>query len=159
MHMSDPVLKLQLLARAELTLAQIHARRVGTRSTYFAVALVFLLLGLAMATLAAYHALVPAFGPALAALVVALVDAGIAIVIALLARHAGPAESEESLAREMRDMAYAEIGRDIEEVKNNLEQIGTEIKRIRSGFSALTSGAASSLGPLLGVLTKVVKRD
>ena len=86
--MADPVLKLQILARSELAMAQIHARRAGSRSAFFAVALVFLLLGLAMMTLAVYNALAPSLGPAWAAFVVALVDTFIGIIVALAARKA-----------------------------------------------------------------------
>ena len=44
--MTDPVLKLQILARAEMALARIHTRRAANRGAYFAVALVLALLGL-----------------------------------------------------------------------------------------------------------------
>jgi hypothetical protein len=157
--MSDPALKLQIVARAELTLAQIHARRVASRSAVFSVALVFLLLGLAMMTLAVYHALVPSLGSPWAAFTVAVIDTIMAIIMIGVARRVGPSEGEEKLAREIRDMAYAELNGDIERIKGELDQITGDVKRIRSGFSAITSGAAGSLGPLVGMLIKVVKRD
>jgi hypothetical protein len=156
--MSDPVLKLQILARAELTLAQIHARRAGSRSALFSVALVFLLLGLGMTTLAVYHALTPSFGPAWAAFTVAMVDTLIGIVVVLIARKAGPSDGEEKLAREIRDMAYAELGKDIDQVKGELGQITADVKRIRTGITTFTSGVRG-IGPLIGMLTKVIKRD
>ncbi len=157
--MSDPVLKLQILVRAELALAQIHARRAAARSAFFSVAMVFLLLGLAMMTLALYHALTPSMGPAWAAFVVALIDTFIAIIVILIAKRAGPAESEEALAREIRDMAYTELSADIEHVKSQLRQITDDVKRIRSGFASMTSGAVGALGPLVSMLIKAVKRD
>ena len=157
--MSDPVLKLQILVRAELALAQIHARRATTRSAYFAVALVFLLLGLAMMTLAVYQALIPSMGPAWAAFTVAIGDTFICIIIVMIARNAGPAESEEKLAREIRDMAYTELSADIEHVKGELSQITADVKRIRSGFSNITSGAVGALGLFIFIRCKAGKRD
>lgn len=157
--MSDPVLKLQILARAELAMAQIHARRAGSRSAFFSIALVFLLLGLAMMTLAVYNALTPSLGPAWAAFVVATADTIIGVIVALIARKAGPSENEEKLVREIRDMAYAELSKDIEQVKSELDSITTDVKRIRSGFTSLTSGAAGALGPAITMLLKVAKRD
>ncbi|MDA9981865.1 phage holin family protein [Gammaproteobacteria bacterium] len=157
--MSDPVLKLQILARAEMAMAQIHTRRAGSRSAFFAVALVFLLLGLAMMTLAVYHALTPSLGPAWAAFVVAMVDTFIGIIVVLIARKAGPSENEEKLVREIRDMAYAELSKDIEQVKSGLDSITADVKRIRSGFTSFTSGAAGALGPVISMLLKVAKRD
>ena len=157
--MPDPVLKLQILARAEMAMAQIHARRAGSRSAFFSVALVFLLLGLAMMTLAIYNALIPSLGPAWAAFVVALVDTFIGIIVVLVARKAGPSENEEKLVREIRDMAYAELSKDIEQVKSELNSITADVKRIRSGFTSVTSSAAGALGPVISMLLKVAKRD
>jgi len=152
------MLKLQILVRSELALADIHGRRAATRSAYFAVAMVFLLLGLAMLTLAVYQALVPVMGPAWAAFTVAMVDTVIGIVIALGARRAGPSENEEKLAREIRDMAYAELNNDFEQVKGQFNQVADEVKRIRSGISSFSSGAVGTLGPVLSMLVKTLKR-
>ncbi len=157
--MADPVLKLQILARAELAMAQIHARRAGSRSALFSIALVFLLLGLGMATLAVYHALIPTFGPAWAAFTVATIDMVIGIIVVLFARKAGPSENEEKLVREIRDMAYAELGKDIDQVKGELDQITADVRRIRSGISNFTSGATGALGPIVNMLIKVAKKN
>ena len=157
--MSEPMLKLQIIARAELALGEIRARRAASRSALFAVALVFLLLGLSMMTLAVYHALTPHLGPAGAALTVALIDSFIGVIVILVARRAGPSENEEKLAREIRDMAYAELNNDIEQVKSEFNQLSGEVKRIRTGISSFTSGAAGTLGPLLNYLIKSLKRD
>ena len=46
--MSETMMKLQIIARSEIALAQINSRRMASRSAFFAVALVFLLLGLAL---------------------------------------------------------------------------------------------------------------
>ena len=156
--MSDTMLKLQILVRAELALAGIQGRRAGARSAYFAVALVFLLLGLGMLTVAAYQALLPRMGPAGAALTVALADIAIGIVVALVARRAGPSENEEKLAREIREMAYAELSGDIDQVKNEFNDIAAEVRRIRSGITSFTGGAAGAIGPVLNLLVKAIKK-
>lgn len=157
--MSEPIMKLQLIARSEMALAQINARRVASRSALFSVALVFLLLGLAMMTLAVYYALEPRLGAPLAAFTVSMIDTVIGIVFILIARRAGPSENEEKLAREIRDMAYAELGNDIEKVKSELDQMTSDVKRIRSSFTSFTSGAAGSLGPIVSMLINVAKRN
>ncbi len=156
--MSDTMLKLQLLARAEMALAQIRAQRAGARSAGFAVALVFGLLGLGMLNLAGYHALTPRLGPDGAALAVALVDMAVAALVLLLSRRAGPGEREEQLAREIRDLAYAELNSDLERVKAEIRQIGDDVRGIRSGFVSVAGSAATTLGPLVGMLVKAVKK-
>ena len=157
--MSETMMKLQIIARSEIALAQINARRMASRSALFAVALVFLLLGLAMMTMALYFALVPKFGEPWAAFIVSMLDTAIGIIVLLLARRAGPSANEEKLAREIRDMAYSELGNDIDQFKGELEQITGDIKRIRSNISSFTRGAAGTLGPIVSMLLKVAKRD
>jgi hypothetical protein len=157
--MSEPIMKLQIIARSEIALAQINARRMASRSAMFSVALVFLLLGLAMMTLAAFYALKPSLGAPLAAFSVSAVDTVIGIIFILIAKRAGPSENEEKLAREIRDMAYAELGKDIDVVKEEIDQITSDIKGIHSTFTSFTSGAASTLGPIVKILMQIAKRD
>jgi hypothetical protein len=153
------MMKLQLIARSEIALAQLNARRMASRSALFSVALVFLLLGLGMLTLAVYSALLPHLGAPLAALTVSIIDTVIGLVFILVARKAGPSENEEKLAREIRDMAYAELGKDVDQMKGEIDQITGDINRIRTGFTSFTSGAAGTLGPVVSMLLKVAKRD
>jgi hypothetical protein len=155
--MSGSIMKLQLIARAEIALAQINTRRVASKSAMFSVALVFLLLGIGMMTMSIYFALEPKFGAPVAAFLVSTGDLIIGIIFILIAKNAGPSANEDKLAREIRDMAYAELGSDIDTFKTELEQITTDVKRIRSGFSTFTSGAAG-IGPLVSMLLKVAKR-
>jgi hypothetical protein len=152
--MSEPIMKLQLIARSELALTQINARRVASRSALFSVALVFLLLGLAMVTLSIYFALEPKFGAPLAALTVSLGDTIIGIIFILASKRAGPSSNEEKLAREIRDMAYSELGNDIDDFKAEVTQITDDIKRIRTGFTSFSSGA----GSIISLLLKAGKR-
>ena len=156
--MSDPILKLQLVVRAELALAEIRARRTATRSALSAVALLFLLLGLAMMTLSLYNALQLYMSPAWAAFCVSIVDILLGGVFIVFAKRAGPSKNEEKLAREMREMAYAELGSDVQEIKDEFNRISSEISRIRSGISSFTGGAVSSIGPLVNLLAKTLKR-
>mgnify|MGYP001818486909 FL=1 len=156
--MADPILKLKFLVRAELALAEIHTRRTVTRSAFFSVALVFILLGLAMMTLAAFHGLTPYVGDAWAAFIVSIVDTTIGIIVLLMARRAGPSENEEKLAREVREMAYAELNNDIQQVRNDLGNITREVGKMRSSVTALTNGTIGTLRPIISLLIKAAKK-
>ncbi|NOR80533.1 MAG: hypothetical protein GQ529_06815 [Methyloprofundus sp.] len=156
--MSDPMLKLQIIARSELALAQLRTRRSMSRAVLFVVALVFALLGLGMINFSAYQAMVVSYGSAQSALYVALSDMALAGIIILAAQRAGPSENEEKLARELRDYAYSELNSDINQVKSGFAEITSDVKQIRSGFSAFSGGAISSLSPLLSLLIKTIKK-
>jgi hypothetical protein len=157
--MSDSILKLQILARAEIALAQIRAQRTAKRSAYLAVAAVIGLIGLVMLDIAAFHALCLSLAPALAALVVALADTAIAAIILLAARKAGPSDNEEKMALEIRNLAYAELNKDIEHVKADITQISNDLDSIRSALVSFSSSAAKTITPLLAFLGKAIKGD
>lgn len=156
--MPDPIYRLQTLARAEMAVAQIHASRAASRGALFSIAMVFGLLAIGMLTLAGYHALTPIVGQAASALIVAIVDAAVAVTILLVARKAGPSENEERLAREMRDLAYAEIGNDIERIKGDLARISSDVRSIRSGFTSAVASLLGGIGPMMGAVSKVTKK-
>ena len=129
--------KLRILARAEMALAQIRVKRTGFQAALFAVAALFALVGLALLNLAAYNALVPRLGPALAALAVGganLLLAAIAVIVALKAR---PGSADEKMAQEIRDLASDEIKKDVDEVRDDINRISDEIAGIRAGISSI----------------------
>ncbi len=151
--MSDPMFKLQLLARSELALTEIHARRAATRSIYVGIALVLALIGLGMFNFAGYLALNAYMSPALSALSMSLINVVGASIMGSLGRKAGPSDNEERMAREMREMAYKEVSQDVEEVKGRLESMASEVGAIRENVARATSGVRF----MLGILTKGAK--
>ena len=153
--MSDSTFKLQLLVRAELALTKIYARRSLFRAAAVAAALAFLLLGLGMLNYAAYLGLLDRYTPGVAALLVASADAACAVVIMLIGRRLGPSESEENMAKEIRDMAYREVGKDVEEVKLRIDQLANEVKSIRTGVST----AMGAIRFFVGLLSKSAKKN
>ncbi len=146
--MSNSIFKLQLLARSELSLTEIHARRTAARTLYLGVALVLSLLGLGMFNFAGYLALEVRTTPAIAALSMAVINAVAAIIVVRLSRKAGPSENEERMAREIREMAYKEVSQDVEEVKGRLENLASEVSSIGENVTRATSGIRFMLGML-----------
>jgi hypothetical protein len=152
--MSDSAFKLQLLVRAELALTKIYARRAILRAAFMAVALVFSLMALGMLNYAAYLGLLDKYTPGNAALLVASANVACAVVILIIGRKAGPSESEENMAQEIRDMAYEEVSKDVEDVKLRIEQLTDEVKNIRAGVST----AVGTIRFFAGLLSKKVNK-
>ena len=160
--MTDPILKLQILARSEITLLRLQARRSMARTELFIVALVFALLALGMLNFAAYQALAAKQGPAFAALMVALADGLLAVVLVVVSRVAGPNADQEKMVRDIRDLVYNELNADFEDAKARVTQVTEDVRRIRSGFSSFTSGSgelANTLSPILGLLIGAIKKS
>jgi hypothetical protein len=159
--MTDPILKLQILARSELALFRLQARRNATRMELFVVALVFALLALGMLNFAAYQALSVKQGPTLAALMVALGDGLLALVLVAVSRFVGANTEQEKMVRDIRDLAYTELSADFDEVKAGLTQVTEDVRRIRSGFSTVTGFARDGvnyLTPILSLLIGAIKK-
>jgi hypothetical protein len=150
--MSDPVLKLQILARAEIALAQIRTQRATGRTILYAVAMIFGLLALGMLNFAGFHALSPQHGAAMAAFYVALADFAVAVIVILAANKIGHRVQDEKLAREVRDLAYAELNRDVQQVKEEMTQIIDDVRSIRDSFSSFSGVAMGTIAPLLKML-------
>jgi hypothetical protein len=158
--MTDPILKIQILARSEMSLLRIQANRSVNRIILLLVALVFALLALGMLNFSAYQALAEFKSPAVAALFVALGDCVLAMGVIMFASKAAKNLEQEKVIRDIRDLAYKELSSDFDEVKESFSEVSEDVKRIRTGFSALTSGSSSVMSnivPLVRILTSALK--
>ncbi|MBE9548107.1 MAG: hypothetical protein IMF09_01780 [Proteobacteria bacterium] len=161
--MDETLLKLRVLTRAEMTLAKANARRVAARSRLYVIALGMILITVVMVNLAAYEYLTTLMSTAASALVVAAVNAVVAVLVMASASRIKPGPEEE-MVREIREMALTELSADADSIKQNFSQIGTDIERIRSGFSSVSSALGSahtglgSLSPILGLVTSMLKK-
>ncbi len=129
--MDKLIAKLRLLAKAETILVRLYLRRAVRQVSLVLAAALFGLLALAMLNAALYLYLVPLFGPALAALAVAGSDmllAAVAVVTAGRLELGPEADDAESL----RDSVSNELAADAERMRAQLDEIGQDIKSIRS---------------------------
>jgi len=148
----DPVLKMNLLVRSELALARIQSKRALSRTILYISALLFILLAGAMLNFSIYHAFVVKYSPAASGIFVALINLCIAGIILLIAGRVGTNSSEEKMAQEIRDLAYSELGSDVESFKKEMNIISTDINKIRRGFNSFTNTTGSII-QLLNLLT------
>ena len=137
--MSDAMMKMQVLTRAELALAQIRLQRSLRQAAWLAMAGLVGLVSLAMMDVAIYHALTPWRGPAIAALSIAVMNGVLAIIFVAVARILAANVSEERLAKQMRDLAAAEVNNDVEQVRAELAEVSQAARKVRSGLSAVST--------------------
>jgi len=161
--MDETLLKIRVLTRAEMTLAKANARRIAARSRLYAIAVGMILLTVIMINIAAYEYLSTLKGDAVAALLVALANGVLAVVVIFVASRIKPGPEEE-MVKEIRELALSELSADADGIKQNFAQISSDLERIRSGFSSVSGvlGSANSglgsLGPILGMLTSMLKK-
>jgi len=162
--MDETLLKLRVLTRAEMTLAKANARRIAARSRLYVIALGMILLTVVMVNMAAYEYLSTLKGDVVAALLVALANAILAVIVIFVASRIKPGPEEE-MVKEIRELALTELSADADGIKQAFSQISSDIERIRSGFSSVSGVLGSahssmgSLGPLLSMLTGMLKNN
>mgnify|MGYP000676991229 CR=1 FL=1 len=137
--MSDAMMKMQVLTRAELALAQIRLQRSLRQAAWLAMAGLVGLVALAMLDVAIYHALTPWRGPAIAALSIAVLNGVLAAMFVAAAQRIAANVSEERLAKQMRDLAAAEVNNDVEQVRAELAEVSQAARKVRSGLSAVST--------------------
>ena len=159
--MHEMLLKLRILASAEINLARIAARRLANRATLLAIAVGLLLLAVVMANIGAYHLLSRTQTPSMAAFLIAAGNALIAVVVLIIANRLEPGP-EEQMARQIREMAFDELAADVEDLKDQFGKVGSDVKRIRTGFSFLArsgsiSAGLASIAPVISIVADTIK--
>lgn len=131
------IAKMRLLAKAEAILVRLHLRRAVRQVSFVLAAALFGLMALAMLNVAFYLFLAPRIDPALAALAVAGLDmlVAVAAVVAASRLELGP---EAEAAVSLRDLATTELAADAERLREQLDDLGQDIKRIRSAVTGIT---------------------
>jgi len=157
--MSDIVQKVRVLSRIEIALLKIHLRTLARQTLLCAVGLLLTLLAVAMVNVAIYLFLAGRLDRDVAALIVAALNAVLAVGLFLMAKNTRPG-AEAAMVEEVRDLAVAGLRADAEAVARDLNQVKTDVERIRSGFSR--GGSLRSLmllGPLIDVVSSSLKRS
>lgn len=161
--MDETLLKLRVLTRAEVTLAKANARRIAARSRLYVIALGMVLITVVMLNFAAFEYISTQMSNAMAALTIAIVNGVLATLLLYMATRIRPGPEEE-MVREIRELALTELSADADGIKRNFAQISSDVERIRSGFSSVSSifgstgNGLGSLGPLLGMLTSMLRK-
>ena len=158
--MDETIMKLRILARAEVTLARVHGRVLARRLLLTALAVGSILLTIVMVNLGAFELLAVEYGNGAAAFLVASANAVLAVLLVVFANRTRPGP-EEQMIQEIRDLALAELSADAEAVREGLNEVTSDLERIRTGIGAITGGAAAGLGsltPVIGFLVDALKR-
>ena len=161
--MEETLLKLRILAKAETALMKANARRAAMRGRLFAMAIGLLLLTAIMLNVAAYQYLAETMTEAEAALVIALVNGVVAVLMILYAVRIKPGP-EEAMAEDIRQMALTELSADADVIKDEFSRIRADVGNIKAGVSKalglFKSGGSSPgpIGPALNLITSMLKR-
>lgn len=162
--MNDFFQMLQIFSRTEMAILRITIQTVSRQIILFAVGIVLILLAVAMLNVGMYMSLSEKFGGGAAAFVVALFNGVLAVIIMISANRTKPGP-EADMAKEIRSLAINEINKDVDKIKQNFNEVKTDVQRIRSGFGGLLGGGdKSSIGllsfaPLIEILINSLRKS
>ena len=153
--MDDLITKVRLLAKAEAILLRLHLQRAVRQVSLVLAAALFGLLALAMLNVALYLSLAPRIDPALAALAVAGTDllVGVVAVVAASRLELGP---EAEAAESIRDAATQELAADAERLRKKVEDLGEDIRGIRTSISGILQPGGISMPAVFSWLMMLV---
>ncbi|MDJ0907037.1 MAG: hypothetical protein QNJ00_08015 [Woeseiaceae bacterium] len=163
--MNEFIVKLRILARAEVTLFKADARRRSNELMLALVSIGCVFVGLVFVNMGVFYRLTEAAVESRAAFILAVANFGLAIVPFLLRRRSGPG-AEEQMVREIREMAAEELSKDFAAVADEVSAVGDSIKNVKSGISSFASagngiggGALGAIGPVLPVVIDLLKKS
>ena len=149
--MEHLIRSLNVFWRSERLLADYQLKQATQRIQLNALAALVAVFGLVMLSIAAFFAIVPYWGHALAALTVGGADLMLAMVLILYARSLRPTPEVE-MVREVRNMAVSDIEEEIALVEAEIVTIKDGIKNfMHHPVDMLLPGA---IGPLLSAVVK-----
>ena len=153
--MNELMVKLRILARAEVTLFKADAQRRANMALLAAVSIGCVFVALVFVNVGAFFALTDSDIDSRAAFILAGANLGLAVIPFLFRRQAKPGP-EEQMVREIREMAADEISKDISAVTDEVAAVGAGIKQLRSGISSFGGSGGGALGALSPVLPLVI---
>ncbi len=146
---------ISIALRAERLIAQRHMAVLRNQTGLMAAAGLVAGIGLIMVNMAAYFALNVSMSSQASALIVALVNFGLAVVLAVAASRMS-ADADVQGATEVRDMA-------IEDLEAELTQVATEVKGVVTDIQHVVTNPLGTVlpglvGPLAETLLKSGKK-
>ena len=140
---------LRILLRTERLIARRHLDVALRRGALYALAGLVALIALVMLNVAAFHALAARMTPQLAALLVAVGNLVLALILVAVAARMKPGAELEPVT-ELRDLALAEIETDLDGAVEEARELSANVRRIAR--DPLGTALPSLLGALLSLL-------
>lgn len=146
---------ISIALRAERLIAQRKMEVIRTQTGLIAAAGLVAGIGLIMLNVAAYHALETQLSPQAAALIVALANFVLAVLLGIYAGRIN-AGADVQGATEVRDMAVEDLEAEIENATREAQQIVSDVRQLVK--NPLGSALPGVVGPLAKALMKSARK-
>jgi len=155
--MNEFTLKARILMRAEMTLFKADAQRRANKILLISISIGCVFVALIFVNVGLFFNLTDAAADSRAAFILAGCNLGLAILPLLFMRQAKPGP-EEAMVREIREMAVADLSKDLDAIGEQVAAVGNSINQVKSGISSFNTGGLSALGPGIGLAIDLLKK-
>lgn len=153
------MVKLRILARAEMTLFKADAERRKNAASLTAISIGCIFVALVFVNGGFFFMLTDSAVDSRAAFILAGGNFGLAVIPFLLRGQFKPGP-EEAMVREIREMAADEVVKDINSVADEIAAVGSGIKQLRAGVSSFGGGGGmGALGSALPLVIDLLKKS
>ncbi len=157
--MNEIMMKLRILARAEMTLFKADAERRKNAASLTAISIGCIFVALVFVNVGFFFMLTNSAVDSRAAFILAGGNFGLAVIPFLL-RHQFKPGPEEAMVREIREMAADEVVKDINNVTDDIAAFGSGIKQLKAGVSSFSgAGGMGALGSALPLVIDLLKKS
>jgi hypothetical protein len=157
--MNEIMMKLRILARAEMTLFKADAERRKNAASLTAISIGCIFVALVFVNVGFFFMLTDSAVDSRAAFILAGGNFGLAVIPFLLRRQFKPGP-EEAMVREIREMAADEVVKDINNVADDIAAVGSGIKQLKAGVSSFGGGGGmGALGSALPLVIDLLKKS
>ena len=156
--MNEIMVKLRILARAEVTLFKADAQRRTNKASLTAISIGCIFVALVFVNVGFFFMLTDAAVDSRAAFILAGGNLALAVVPFLFQRQSKPGP-EEVMIREIREMAADEVVKDINSVTEEIAAVGSGIKQLKAGVSSFSGGGMGALGSALPLVIDLLKKS
>jgi hypothetical protein len=150
--MDELLMKLRLLAKAEMILFRLNLRRAVRQAALSLAAVLLAVLAVGMLNVAIYQYLAPRLDGAGAALAVALADLVIAAAVLIAAGRQGLG-NEYDAANALREVIVTDLTADADRIKTEISELHDNIRHIRAAATGFLNPGGINLSSIVQWLT------
>lgn len=146
---------LSIILRAERMIARRHMAVLRNQTGLMGFAALVAAIGLVMLNIAAFFFLRSSLSPQVSALIVGLVNLGLAVLLVVLATHQNP-EAELEPITELRDLAIEDLSVELQGTMDEARDVAKNVRRIAR--DPLGSALPAMALPILANLIRLIKK-
>ena len=147
--------KMKLLIKSEKALLSLEMRKKSRQTVWVAVGLLAVLVSLIMLNVTVFLYLETSYSNLESAAILSGINLLAALLFFTIASRQDRGAEAESI-EEIRDFAWGQISTDIDEVKQNVSEFTSSVKKVKRTVDSFTTGDAFGIKKVMPIITTLI---